>query len=506
MTLQDDFVTELRHAADRVEPVAALDGAAMGRRAVRRVRARRAALTGVGALAAAGAVAGVWQGTSPDDVVSPASQDVPAGWTPVAVGGVRLAVPPGLEPSVDGVWEQGPADEGGDFVQVEQSAGMPLVPPGSGLTPTDVRVPGAESARYVTEDHGDDPSSDQDFVGRLQVTLESGDVVQVSLVWVDGAEADEVFADLVGSVSVDEDPGSLPAPEGAAAALQPLEGYAAGVPEGWESAEFVGLGYAVPPGWAADREVADAYPAGATVRSASADGTAGLTIRQASGAAGWPGSIAPSPLDPASTFPLDGADVVQVGSRAEDGTDRTTAYLRHEGGRGYVVTVEAPATPDGRELARRLLGTLGFAAGAQVPGPDDLPQLPTTAVPDGWHTVERGDVRLDLPRGWAPAETPDGAGWGSEGGAETLSVGTRAPAAVEEEPSYGFRHDVPGADGGAVIQQGDDVTTDGTPRFLGTVELRTGDDTVVLSYSGPRGADSRERFGSIVRSLRVAGS
>lgn len=508
MTLQDDFVTELQHAADRVEPVAALDGTTMGRRAVRRVRARRAALTGVGALAAVGAVAGVWQGTSTGGVVSPASQDVPDGWTPVAVGGVRLAVPPGLEPSrLAGVWEQGPANDGGDLVQVQPVPDAPLAPPGSGLTPVDVRIPGAESARYVTEDHGDDASSAQDFVGRLQVTLESGDVVQVSLVWVDGDEGEAVFSDLLGSVSVDEDAGILPDPDGEAV-LQPLEGYAPGVPEGWEKESFAGLEYAVPHGWDDDGSAADAFPAGSQVRSASADGSAAVTILRSGDVAGWPGSIASSPLDRASTFPLDGADVVQVETGTEDGVDCTTTHVRREGGRGYVVTVETPASAEGRALTRQLLGTLGFSAAAdQVPDLRDLPVLPTSAVPDDWREASSGvlGLRMALPDGWAQVTPPDGVDWSAGRSGETVTVTAAAGDVLDRVPAAGYGYDVPGADA-VVVQQGDDSTPDGEPCFLGTVQLRRGDDAVVLSYSGPRGAASQERFGSLVRSLRVSGS
>ncbi|HWV77821.1 MAG TPA: hypothetical protein VN027_10990 [Isoptericola sp.] len=500
-------MTELQHAADRVEPVAALDGAAMGRRAVHRVRARRAALTGVGALAAVGAVVGLWQGTSPDGVVSPASQDVPDGWTPVAVGGVRLAVPPGLEPTVDGVWEQGPDDEGGDLVQVQAAPDAPLASPGSGLTPVDVRVPGAESARYVTEEHGDDPSFDQDFVGRLQVTLESGDVVQVSLVWVDGAEGEAVFSDLLGTVSVEEDAGHLPEPDGTAV-LQPLDGYAPGIPEGWAKGAFAGLEYAVPRGWADDDGVADAFPAGARVRSASADGSSALTVLESADVAGWPDSIASSPLDPASTFPLDGADVVQVATATEDGVDRTTAHLRREGGRGYVVTVETPASADGRALTRQLLGTLGFdAAAEQVPTLRDLAELPTSAVPDTWRETSSGvlGLRMALPDGWARATPPDGVDWSAAGSGETVTVMAAAGHLPDRVPAAASRYEVPGADA-AVVQQGDDSTADGEPCFLGTVQLRRGDDAVVLEYTGPRGEASEERFGSLVRSLRLSGS
>ncbi|MEU2198837.1 hypothetical protein [Isoptericola sp. NPDC019482] len=499
-------MTELQHAADRVEPVTALDGAAMGRRAVHRVRARRAALTGVGALAAVGAVAGVWQGTSTGGVVSPASQDVPEGWTPVAVGGVRLAVPPGLEPTVDGVWEQGPDDEGGDFVQVQAAPDAPLAPPGSGLTPTDVRIPGAESARYVVE-QADDPTVVQDFLGKLQVTLESGDVVQLSLVWVDGAEGEAVFSDLLGTVSVDEDAGTLPDPDGTAV-LQPLDGYAAGVPEGWETAAFLGLEYAVPRGWAADDGVADAFPAGSRMRSASADGSSALTVLESGDVAGWPDSIASSPLEPASTFPLDGADVVQVETRTEDGVDRTTAHLRREGGRGYIVTVETPASAEGRGLTRQLLGTLGFSGAAdQVPDVQDLPELPTSAVPDSWSELspDGTGLQLALPDGWEATAPADGIDWSAGRSGETVTVVAGSGDAPGAVPAAGYRYDVPGADA-VVIQQGDDSTADGEPCFRGTVELRQGDDTVVLSYTGPRGEASQERFGSLVRSLRVSGS
>ena len=506
MTLQDDFVTELRHAADTVAPVPALDGATMGRRAVRRVRARRAALGGVGALAAVGAVAGVWQVAAPDGVVSPASSDVPDGWTPVAVGGVALAVPPGLEPGAAGVWEEGPSNEGGDFVQVQPAPDAPLVPPGSDLTPVAVRVPGAESARYVTE-QDDDPTAVQDFVGTLQVTLESGEVVQVTLVWVDGAEGEQVFSDLLGSVSADPESAPLPDPDGEAV-LRPLDGVAPGVPNGWETTSFAGLEYAVPRGWASDASVADSYPAGSRVRFASADGSAAVAVELSSGFAGWPDSIASSPLDPASTFPLDGADVVQVETRTDHGVDSTTAHVRREGGRGYVVTIETPGSADGRALTRHLLGTLGFSASAeQVPAMQDLPELPTSAVPDGWHDLSPGvlGLRLALPGEWSETEPADGVDWSAGWSGETVTVMAAAGDALDALPTAGYRYDVPGADAVA-IQVGDDTTEDGQPCFLGTVELRRGDDAVVLSYSGPRGAASQERFGSIVRSLRVAGS
>ncbi|MGF0118542.1 hypothetical protein ACQFYA_19815 [Promicromonospora sp. Marseille-Q5078] len=511
MTIQDDFVAELQHAAERVGPVAGLDGTAMGRRAVRRGRARRAALTGVGALAAVGAVAGVWQVTVTDGVVSPASPDVPEGWTPVAVGGVRLAVPSGLEASADGVWEDDQDEGEKSFVQVEPAGeDVPLVPPGSALTPTDVRIPGAVSAEYVTEDHSDIPSMVQDFVGKLQVHLESGDVVQVSLVWVDADQGEEMFADLVASVSADEDSAPLPDPDGEAE-LQPLDGIAAGVPAGWEETAFAGLEYALPRGWATDESVADAFPAGERSRSASADGSAALTVALSDGFAGWPESIASSPLDPASTFPLDGADVVQVETRTEDGVDSTTAHVRREGGRGYIVTLEAPGDADGRALTRQLLGTLGFSAEATtVPGPEDLPEFPTTAVPDGWRAatvggVGGGELRLALPGSWSEGPTPDGVDWAASGPEETVTVMAAAGDVLDTVPAAGYRDDVPGADAVA-IQVGDDTTENGQPCFLGTVELRRGDDAVVLSYYGPRGEASRERFASIVRSLRLSGS
>ncbi|MGW8568213.1 hypothetical protein [Isoptericola sp. NPDC055881] len=507
MTLQDDFLAELQHAAGQVGPVTGLDGAAMGRRAVRRVRARRAALTGVGALAAVGVVAGAGLLPGGTTTIDPAAHDVPAGWTPVAVGGVRLAVPPGLEPTTAGVWEDDRDEGEQSFVQVQPADDLALVPTGSGLTPVDVDVPGARSARYVTQDFSDVPSMVQDFDGTLQVVSETGDVVQVTLVWRDADEGEDLFTDLVRSVSVDEDAPPLPSAEGVAE-LRPLEGFVAGVPDGWRTAELAGLEYAAPRGWADDRGVAEAFPAGSETRSANADGSASLTVRQAAEFAAWPGSIASSPLDPASTFPLDGADVVQVETRSEDGVERATAHVRRAGGRGYVVTVETPATADGRALALQLLGTLGFAAEAErVPGAQDLPELPTSAVPAGWRETSSGvlGLRLALPPGWAQVPPPDGVDWSAGGPRETVTAVTEPGDALDAVPTAGYRYDVPGADA-VVVRLGDDVTSEGLPCFLGTVELRRGDDAVVLSYSGPRGAASQERFGNLVRSLRVTGN
>ncbi|GAA1722835.1 hypothetical protein GCM10009809_18360 [Isoptericola hypogeus] len=510
MTLQDDFVAELQHAADRVGPVAGLDGLAMGRRAVRRGRARRGALTGVGVLAAVGAVAGVSLLTGPTDV-GPAASDVPSGWTPVAVGGVRLAVPPGLEPSADGLWEDDQDEGEQSFVQVQPGEDLPLVPPGSALTPTDVRIPGAVSAEYVTEDDSDIPGVAQEFLGRLQVVRESGDVVQVTLVWGTVDEGEEMFADLVRSVSVDEESAPLPSPEGVSE-LQQLEGFAAGVPDGWKEAGFAGLEYAVPPGWVDDDTTTDAFPAGSAFRAESGDGTAALTILQAADAAGWPDSIAPSNLYPASTFPLDGADVVQVEPRSADDRRTTTTRVRREDGRAYIVTTETPDTSDGRALTMRLLGTLGLAAGsAAVPGPDDLPLLPTSEVPPGWVEVHGSELRLAVPPRWTEVLTPDGAGWSSDPDdgqpEETVDVSTATlgdgPGIVP--PPYGYRYDVPGAEH-AVVQVGEQPGADGGTSFLGTVELYRGDEVVVLEYSGPLHGDSEERFGQLVRSLRLAGS
>lgn len=503
MTLQDDFLAELQYAADRVGPVAGLDGVAIARRAVRRERVRRGALTGVGGLTAVGVIAGAWLVADPTTTNDPATTGVPAGWTPVSVGGLGLAVPPGLESGVDGVWE-----DGDNFVQIQPADDLPLVPEGSGLTPTDVVVPGAASAQYVSRADSD-PTMVQDFEGDLHVHLESGDVVQVTLIWVEADEGEEVFADLVRSVFVDDSTPALPSPEATPGLLQ-LEGFAPGVPDGWQEAEFAGLDYAVPPGWVEDENTADAYPVGSSFRAASADGTSSLTILQAVDAGGWPDSIAPSALYPAHTFPLDGADVVQVELRSSDGRDRTTARVRREDGRAYIVTVEN--TADGHALALEFLGALGFAAGSQaLPGPDDLPQLPTSEPSEGWTDARWDDVRLAVPPEWTEVPTHDGGGtsWVSDVDAAqpeekiSVSAGT-SENGIDALLPYGYRYDVPGAER-TVIQVGEQSGTDGGSGFVGTVELYRGDERVTLEYSGPPNGDSQERFGMIVQSLELAG-
>ncbi|MFD6176182.1 MULTISPECIES: hypothetical protein [unclassified Isoptericola] len=166
-----------------------------------------------------------------------------------------------------------------------------------------------------------------------------------------------------------------------------------------------------------------------------------------------------------------------------------------------------PGSADGRALTRQLLGTLGFSAAAErVPGLGDLPELHTSAVPDGWRerSAAGTGLRLALPDGWAETPAADGTAWSAGGHGETVTVATRTGDAPRTVPPTGYRYDVPGADA-AVIRVGDSTTDDGEPCFLGSVELRRGDGTVSLEYSGPRGAASQERFGSIVRSLGLSG-
>ena len=506
MTLQDDFLTDLRDAAERVGPVAGIDGAQMARRAVRRERVRRVALTGVGGLAAVGAVAGAGLVASPVTSMDPATGAVPAGWTPVSVGGLALAVPPGLDSSADGVWER---DD--NLVQVQPAGeGMPLAPRGSGLTPSDVDVPGAASAEYVTETWSD-PTMVQEFLGKLQVHLESGEMVQVSLVWAEADEGEEVFADLVRSVAVDDDSAALPSPE-APSELRQLEGLVPGVPEGWREAEFAGLEYAVPAGWVEDETAAREFPSGHATRAASADGASSLTILQAADAAGWPDSIAPSALYPAYTFPLDGADVVQVELRSTDGTYSATAKVRREGGRAYLIRLETSETNDARDLALQLVGTLAFASGSETaPGPDELMQLPTSDTPKEWADAHWGDLRLAVPAEWTDTSTSEAGGWtsGPDGATAGESISVHE-ATVDENgpgwtPPYGYRHDVPGAEY-TVIQTGEQAGAEGGSRFVGSAELHRGDKLVSLEYSGPLGGDSEKRFGMLVRSLELAGS
>jgi hypothetical protein len=500
MTLQDDFVHELQHAAAQVRPVAGLDGAAMAHVAVRRERRRRAALTGVGGLAVVGALAGGWLAARPLATNAPASGGAPEGWTPVSVGGLSLAVPAGLTPSGLGVW-----GDDQEFVQVEAAVDLPpLAPRGSGLSAVRVHVPGAVSAEYVTEDSSALPANEQDFLGKLQVHLESGEVVQVALVWVDAKEGRAVFSDLVGSVVADDATEALPAP-GSTPALSPLDGFTTGVPRGWKGAEFAGLVYALPPAWADDEATAGAYPQGSNVRATSGDGTASLTILQAVDAAGWPESLAPSVLYPAHTIPLDGADVAQVDLRTADGAYTATAHVRREGGRAYIVRIETPDTDEGRALALRLLGTLGLGAeAAGAPSTADLPKLPASHAPADWADAHWGDLRLAVPPTWVSTSTADGAAWASGAGAPaeklTVTVASDAPPTP-----YGFRYDVPGAES-AVVQTGSRPGDDGVASFLGAVDVRRGDAMLHLEYTGPAGAASKQRFGMLVDSLRLAGS
>lgn len=501
MTLQEDFLVELQYAAEQVTPVAGLDGVAMARRAVRRERVRRASLTGVGGLALAGAIAGGSLLASPTPT-GPASGDVPAGWTRVSTGGVALSVPPGLEPSgeVSGLWT---ADE--DFVQVQPlDKDMPLVPAGSGLTPFDLDVPGAVSAEYIKEPQLE--TSEQEFVGKLDIHLESGEAVRVSLVWTDRADGEEVFADLVRSVAIVGT--ELPPEPEAAGELQQLDGYVAAVPDGWAESEIGGLTYAVPPTWVDDEASGTAFPFGSAFRHASADGDASLTISQSADSASWPIEVEASSLYPTYTFPLESADVAQVDSRSEDGILREEVRVRRAGGRGYLAQIEVPDTAEGRALALKLVGTFGLGAGSEtLPSADDLPLLPTSDVPEEWTETRWGSLRLAVPPEWADTSTSEGGSWVSDA-AEPEKVSVSA-GRVENEadviPPYGYRHDVPGAER-AIVQVGEVRGDDGRSTFVGTVVLRDGDDRVVLEYSGPIGGDSEARFGMLVDSLEVAGS
>jgi hypothetical protein len=514
MTLKDGFLTEIQHAADQVGPVSGLDGAAMAHRAVRRGRTRRAALTTLGAFAAVGVVGGSWALLAPEQTpLMPASGGTPDGWVPVAVGGLALAVPPELEWSAEGRWEvDGPAPGKGDesFVQVTTAGeDAPLVPPGSDVEPVDVEVGGAESAAYVVEDF-DDPSLVQKFTGRLQVQLESGEVVQVAVVWLDADQGADVFAHLVGSVSVDPEGAVLP-PADAVLAPVPLDGVVPGVPDGWREADLAGLTFAVPPQWQDDEAAAEEFPAGDTARATSADGTSSITVVRAAGADGWPESIA-IPGTPASTFPVEGADVVQVTSSTDDGVFRSTVHLRAEGGLGYIVDVAVPDTVDGRAQSLQLVGALGLTSGAQAaPGPDGFPEFDTVATPADWSAERWQDLRLALPAGWTTASSPEvDARWvpGAGASGESVTVMT-APAdvAVDQVSPSGYRVDVPGADQ-AVVRFGRTTDVDGQPVFLGQVDLTRGDEVVVVEYTAPAdadGVDPAERLAMLVDSLDLSG-
>jgi len=504
MTLQDEFLVTLEDAAKQVGPVAGLDGAAMAHRAVRRERARRATLSGVGAVALAGAIAGGTLVMAPVPETGPATGDVPAGWTPVSAGGVTLAVPPELEASGEagGLWTAGET-----FVQVVPlDDDAPLAPQGSGLRPFDLDVPGAASAEYVKEPQLE--TSAQEFVGTLDVHLESGDAVRVSLVWTDRGEGEEIFADLLRSVAV-VDATDLPqAPE--AARARPLDGFVAGVPDGWSESELAGLTYAVPRSWAEDEASGTAFPAGSRVRTRSADGAASLAITQSADAATWdPDETMFSNVHPTYTFPLEGADVVWVDPRPGDGVLQEQVRIRREGGRGYLLDIEVPDTAEGRALALQLVGTLGFADGSRSPSdPEDLPPFPTSDVPHEWTEARWESLGLSVPPEWADVSTPDGGAWVSDPDAaspdEKVSVSAGSlDRGGKTTSAAGYSHDVPGADQ-TVVQAGEERGDDGRSTFLGTVELVRGDQSVVLEYSGPAGGDSRARFGMLVQSLELS--
>lgn len=398
----------LRAAGSTIEPPSSLDPTAMAVRAVRTVRRRRtvrmiaAGLAGV-VVAVAGGLALTYDATS-DSAVLPGSGEVPAGPGPVTSveptpeptgprpaklpGGWQAAEFRGLSYALPGSWTVIPFDEDSvewsgpeQPVEVEGEGAENVTstiadslfmradmhePPGwdrKGETRREeLEVPGAESATLVA---GTDPDSQVDWADLL-VHHEDGLWYSAHLEFVTDAarpgQVAEGFAE------------SLAFRTSAAEVREGIEGLQGSgdlpvievdreTPSDWVVREFQGLRYAVPAGMNADPAWQDSSGAeGWLIPDGVQEGVDAVVtaIREYDGY----GATLPPP-DDAQTFEIEGAGRVEATVRESEpwhnGATPLDVQLRvwdEELSAVWDITATLPNTPEGKETAMRILGSV----------------------------------------------------------------------------------------------------------------------------------------------------
>lgn len=503
-------------AAGQVGPVEETDGAATPARVIRRERVRRGLLGGVvvlavlalvtvGALVAGGKQllpAGWWP-----------SGDAPAGWTDVSGAGLTLAVPQDFEPFDDqsfglgwGV-DPGRDDEFGDY-SVVMVQPLPLsddhpLPETYGEA-VETEVPGAASAEYAWQ------TADGlgDLEGALDVELESGRTIRLMVVLAEVRDPEGTFEQLVGSVRVDPsfDENELAMPEDERATLDAIHG----LPSGWEVQEHQGLRFAVPEDWVEDDASAARDARWPAVSMNDAAGEFRLKVTALS-------TTFDSDEEHSYMYVLEpppGADRAGAELTEDGGTLTAWIEVRRTGGRTYSVDVQVPTGEDGERIVRTIAGNLEFTAEADdLPSREDLEDAQSLIdyapeIPEDWVVADASGFRLRLPPeltdpgesdGTILRNSPSDAGRG-----ESVQAWTEVPGASgHETPIGGYRFELPGV-GQGVVRLGDYTEYGESDLFSAHAAVRLADDSyVVVSYDGPAGRESEERFWQILGTLEL---
>ncbi|MFD7307656.1 hypothetical protein [Promicromonospora sp. NPDC059942] len=532
----DTLVTLIHDAAGQVGPVAGIDGEMMARRAIRHERTRRGVIGGAvaAALVVLGAAGVAWFTERP---ALPAFLPWVQASSEVRSDGLVFEVPDGFEefnPVGDPMWGADPVVPDDDdmeevahaasWVAVAPAEDAPLAGEQAGNQVTEVDVPGAVAARWSWYEpqygsgtgYWQQGPGDGDFVGELDVELDSGTVVRVTMSLTDDDTPQDTFERLVRTVRVDEDSAE---PEDSTSTGQEdlplLE--SADAPESWERDEFHGLTYAAPEDWAAADGASAEHPSD-TLLLRRPDGKAELQLAVVDRLEYLELNDEAGPLPDFYGFELEGADVSTVLVEQSDGEYRAYIEVRATGGSSYTVNLFGfdGATGLDDDLAA-VLGSLGFteASGDAAPAYDELdPAGPLLQdPPSDWEPATFEGLDLTLPR---ELKSPEGA-WGiwssdSEDSWEELAI-TLWDVEGYDQPihlaDYGYRYEPSGTTRGVVTLGTDTDSVDtesGEPGFLGTATFHLtadGRKAVELRYEGSGATE--ERWWQILASLDAAG-
>ncbi|MFD6445928.1 hypothetical protein ACFWEJ_12565 [Promicromonospora sp. NPDC060204] len=532
----DTLVTLIHDAAGQVGPVAGIDGEMMARRAIRHERTRRGVIGGAvaAALVVLGAAGVAWFTERP---ALPAFLPWVQASSEVRSDGLVFEVPDGFEefnPVGDPMWGADPVVPDDDdmeevahaasWVAVAPTEDAPLAGEQAGNQVTEVDVPGAVAARWSWYEpqygsgtgYWQQGPGDGDFVGELDVELDSGTVVRVTMSLTDDDTPQDTFEQLVRTVRVEK---ASAEPEDSTSTGQEdlplLE--SADAPESWERDEFHGLTYAAPEDWAAADGASAEHPSD-TLLLRRPDGKAELQLAVVDRLEYLELNDEAGPLPDFYGFELEGADVSTVLVEQSDGEYRAYIDVRATGGSSYTVNLFGfdGATGLDDDLAA-VLGSLGFteASGDGAPAYDELdPAGPLLQdPPSDWEPATFEGLDLTLPR---ELKSPEGS-WGiwssdSEDSWEELAI-TLWDVEGYDQPihlaDYGYRYEPSGTTRGVVTlgTDTDSVETEtGEPGFLGTATFHLtadGRKAVELRYEGSGATE--ERWWQILASLDAAG-
>jgi hypothetical protein len=540
MKTQNDILVELiQDAAGQVGPLDGIDGEAMARRAIRHERTRRGVIGGAVAIVvvALGAAGVLWVAERPvlpavlpwmsdsEEVRSDGlSFEVPAGYEEFTTNGDPMW---GLDPVIPDEQEamQGENAYAPSWIALAPAEDAPLAGELVGNPVTEVDVPGAVTARwswYSAEDASvpgfwERQPGDGDFVGELDVELDSGTVVRLTMSLTGDDAPQDTFERLVDTVRTDPEyePETLPMiPQEDLPLLE-----AGDVPASWRPAEFHGLEYAVPGNWEAVGAPGVAENPGDTLILERPDGKVELQMEltdqlmyldNAQMAAEYAELGEELPY---YRFELADADVSQVRIERFDGEYQAYIEVRRAGGRGYMVNLFGrPGAGDLDDDLAAMLGSLGFTGeskdGAtaydELDPADPLLQDP----PSDWRSETFEGLHLMLP----PELKSEEGTWGiwnssSTDSWEDLSItlwdmeASDQPLALEEN---GYRYEPPGTARG-VATVGTSTET-GEPLFLGrsTFYLTAdGRNAFEVRYEGSGATE--ERWWQILASLDATG-